>query len=554
MTQYELQQYLQRRFPKEDESVDWKNWQSLHQNLTGRSGADAASYVSAIANMEGGHLVIGVDDSFQVVGIQDLDTYTAENAKLKILSKCLNLPSEGFDIVEYVADDTRFRVWIIDIPKHLCRRPVAAHDKTWQRLGDSLVEMRPERHEAIVHEAIVGHDWSSDICSEATLESLDSSAISELKRRWSEKSGRPEFLSYSNSKTLCNLDLIGSDGVTNAAVLLFGSENLISRVLPGAEILFEWRQEAGKITHDYRAAWRKAFLIEYDEIWNTINARNLRVPFHEGLIQREVFAFHEKSIREALMNAVAHRDYTKVDQSIFIKASPQVFFIESPGGFPPGVTIENVLNAHVWRNRRLMEVLEKIGMVERSGQGMDDIFGFTVADGKGFPDLTKSDDTAVRLSIPAAVIDPGFVKFVEQIINEKQVTLLPDDLFDLERIRMGEKPVDPSRVEQWVQIGIVEKVGKTSGTRYVLSHRYYKQERRLGMHTRLIGLSRDTKKALILEHLKRNTRGSMPEFVEAFPDIKRSDITNLLQELRRENKISHQGSIRAGYWILKLES
>lgn len=550
MTQHELQQYLQTRFPKEDESVDWKNWQSLKQNISGRSGEDAVSYLSAIANMEGGHLVIGADDALQVVGIQDLESYTAENAKSRILGNCHNLPSEGLDIAEYITSDTNSRLWIIDIPKHLPRRPVTAHGKAWQRVGDSLCEMRPERHDAILREPLIGHDWSADICPDVTLESLGSTAISELKRRWSEKSGRPEFLSYSDSKALHALDLISPDGVTNAAVLLLGSEDLISKALPGAEILFEWRQDAGKTTHDYRAAWRKAFLIEYEEIWNTINARNLRVPFHEGLIQHEVFAFHEKSIREALMNAVAHRDYTKVDQSIFIKASPQAFLIESPGGFPPGVTIENVLDAHIWRNRRLMEVLEKIGMVERSGQGMDDIFGFTVADGKGFPDLTKSDDTAVRLSIPAVVIDPGFVKFVEQIINEKQVTLLPDDLFDLERIRMGEKPVDPSRVEQWAQLGIVEKVGKTSGMRFVLSHRYYKQERRLGVHTRLIGLSRDTKKALILEHLKRNARGSMSEFVEAFPDIKRSDITNLLQELRREKLIHYAGSVRKGYWML----
>ncbi len=410
--------------------------------------------------------------------------------------------------------------------------------------------MRPERHDAIVHEPIIGHDWSADICTEATMDDLDHDAITALKRRWAEKSRRPEYLTYSDKKTLHDLNLTHDDGITNAAVILLGSEELLAKALPGAEIIFEWRQEAGKTNHDFRDTWRDAFLIEYEEVWNAINARNLRVPFHEGLIQREVFAFHEKSIREALMNAVAHRDYTKIEQSIFIEASPEAFLIESPGGFPPGVTIDNVLTAHVWRNRRLMEVLDKIGMVERSGQGMDDIFRFTIADGKGFPDLSKSDKMAVRLNIPAVVIDPGFVKFLEQIVNERQVTLLPDSLFELERIREGKRPHDVSNVEQWVQLGIIEKVGKTSGMKYILSHRYYQQEKRLGMHTRLTGLSRDAKKALILEHLKRNKRGSMTEFLEAFPDSKRSDITNFLQELRREKKIEYQGAPRRGHWIL----
>ena len=65
--------------------------------------------------------------------------------------------------------------------------------------------------------------------------------------------------------------------------------------------------------------------------------------------------------------------------------------IESPGCFPPGITIENILYSTAWRNRCIAETFEKAGLVERSGQGMDDIFGNTIQEGKGLPDLSKSD-------------------------------------------------------------------------------------------------------------------------------------------------------------------
>jgi predicted HTH transcriptional regulator len=61
-------------------------------------------------------------------------------------------------------------------------------------------------------------------------------------------------------------------------------------------------------------------------------------------------------------------------KSIFIKASLQEFFIESPGGFPPGITAENILEKSYWRNNRsIAEILEKAKLVERAGQGMNDI-------------------------------------------------------------------------------------------------------------------------------------------------------------------------------------
>ncbi len=63
MTEQELQQYITINYPKEDDACEWKEMKNLKNSFAGQEGDDVISYISAIANMEGGHLVIGVQES-----------------------------------------------------------------------------------------------------------------------------------------------------------------------------------------------------------------------------------------------------------------------------------------------------------------------------------------------------------------------------------------------------------------------------------------------------------------------------------------------------------
>ena len=99
-------------------------------------------------------------------------------------------------------------------------------------------------------------------------------------------------------------------------------------------------------------------------------------------------------------------------------------------------------------------------------------------------------------------------------------------------------------------MGIIEKIGKTSGSKYILSHKYYAFEKRTGVYTRLSGISRDKQKELIIKHLEKNKKGYREDFQDIFTELKPMDISNLLQELKREKKIIHKGSSKAGFWEL----
>ena len=86
MTAKELQAWLKTNFPKEDERYEWKEWLSLKSNVAGRKGEDLVSYVSALSNMDGGCVVIGVQDkTLSVTGIADFADYTLENVIHRIL-------------------------------------------------------------------------------------------------------------------------------------------------------------------------------------------------------------------------------------------------------------------------------------------------------------------------------------------------------------------------------------------------------------------------------------------------------------------------------------
>lgn len=106
MTEQELQQYLLSKYPKENEECEWKEFKNMKNDFNGKEKDDVISYVSALSNMEGGHLVIGVvDNTLEIVGTNTYN-YDRQKAKLRMTDLCANLPSEGLLVEEFITDDS----------------------------------------------------------------------------------------------------------------------------------------------------------------------------------------------------------------------------------------------------------------------------------------------------------------------------------------------------------------------------------------------------------------------------------------------------------------
>jgi len=523
---------------RENEVLEFKEAKS---NFDSRERSD---YCAAIANAGGGRLLLGVNNKGGIVGTSvyrgtlnkvPYDVY--QRVSITILTEDVPHP--------------KGRVVVFDIsPRPVGRRVKSdGHYRYPIRNGESIVEMDDGDTKVILNE--VQPDFSSGIIESFVIGDIDERAVGDFKKRMAEKTGNHALVNSSTTQILQDAELMRGGKFTLACLILLGKKEKIAELLPQAEIIYEWRSTPEQIHHDFRASWRAPYFLVYDEIWQTIHARNLRTPYQEGFIQQEVLAFDEKSCREAVNNAVAHRDYSIGGRSTFIYASPQSFAVVSPGGFPEHITPENILKAAPhWRNRLIAEAFERTKLVEKSGQGMDVIFDATIRHGKGLPDFKGTDAHTVRINIPAKVKDSEFVRFLEKIVNEKQISFSFDEIYELEMLREEEVVSNLQHKEKFLKLGIVEKIGKTSGTKYILSHRYYSYEEKPGIYTRIKGVDREHKKQLILEHIKREGHGKMHEFVDIFPGLKPSDITNFLQELKREELIFVEGKTNNAVWKL----
>ena len=128
--------------------------------------------------------------------VPQLAFYDRQKAILRLTDRCANLSSEGLDIIEYITSDTQRKVWVIRIPKHLPKRPVYAHDKAWQRIEDSLVELTSERLNTILDEPLfTGSDWSAEIVPNATIDDLDEVAIAKARVmfKWERRFPMPDY-------------------------------------------------------------------------------------------------------------------------------------------------------------------------------------------------------------------------------------------------------------------------------------------------------------------------------------------------------------------------
>lgn len=524
---------------KEAEILEFKEAKS---NFDSRERSD---YCAAIANMGGGKLVLGISDDKKIVG-----TSVFQGTINKIPQQIYQ--DIGITAVVEEVQHPDGRVVIFDIPPRPVGQRVRSNGKYAYpiRRGESLGEMDDAMTREILNE--IQPDFSSSIVEQLTLSDLDQGAVENFKNRRVEKTGNDGLRDAPLEQILKDAELMRGGKLTIACLSLLCKPEKITEFLPQVEIIYEWRNDPNQIHHDFRISWRAPYFAIYDDIWNTINARNIRIPYQVGFIQEEVLAFDEKACREAVNNAVAHRDYSISGRSIMIYASPHFFTVVSPGCFPSRITPENILTAPpYWRNRLIAEAFERTKFVERSGQGIDNIFEASIRQGKGLPDFNGSDENTVQINIPAQVQDVQFVKFLERVANERQINFSFDEIYELERLRVQKQLSIMKHKEKFLSLGIIEKIGKTRGMQYILSHKYYSYKEKPGVYTRIRGITREHKKELVLEHIRREGKGVKKDFTDAFPDLKVGDISNLLQELKNEGKIERVGSDRGGYWQIK---
>ena len=498
-------------------------------------------YCVALANEGGGHIVLGVTDKRprQVVGTQSFGDLSALKRNQ---SQRVRL---HIDATELLHPDGR--VVILSVPSRPIGTPIEYRGAYWMRRGEDLVAMSAEVLGQIFDES--QPDYSAQICPAATLADVDEAAIERLRSLWMASSKNTQLASLDQVQLLEDTELTIDGEITYAALILLGTQKGLGRHLAQAETIFEYRSSDGSIPAQQRQEFRKGFLLYLDDLWALINLRNEIHQFQDGLFRRSVHTFNERAVREALLNALAHRDY-RMGGSIFVRQYPKRLEIVSPGGFPLGITAENLLWRQAPRNRRVAEVMARCDLVERSGQGADLMFSTCIKESKALPDFNDSDDYEVSLVLSGEIQDEQFLRFLERVGAETLAHFNSGDFLLLDAIHR-ELPVPDrlrGRLPKLLELGVIEQ--RARGGSYLLSERFYKLADSRGTYTRRKGLDKETNKALLLGHIKRNKADGSPlrDLQEVLPASSERRIRYLLTEMKDEGLVHRSGRTRAARW------
>ena len=553
MTEQELQQYLIKRYPKEDEACEWKEFKSLKNDFNGHEKDDIISYVSAIANMEGGHLVVGVEDeTLKIVGT-DTYNYDRQKAILRLTERCVNLSSEGLDIDEFVTEDTRKTVWVIHVPKHLPKRPVYAHNKAWQRIEDSLVEMTPERLDAILSENLTNDDWSAGIVPEATIDDLDPAAIRKAREKFVElyPKREAEVASWDDAKFLNKTGFTVKGKVTRTAIIILGKKESEIYLSPSVcKIRYHRKKEAGGEDVDFEI-FTIPMILAVEELTNRISNTQYVYTIEGNLFPQDMKRYDVFTLREPLNNAIAHQDYTKGSMIDVVEYEDEKLVFLNKGQFIP-TSVEEVVTEDIpesfYRNRHLAETMRNVKMVDTEGGGIRKLYMQQKKRFFPMPDYDLS-GMQVKCTIQGNVLDENFAKI---LVNNPNLSI--QEIILLDAVQKHKPITDDS-------INYLRKKKYIEGRKphIYLSMSVVKGSKHIGLKASYIknkSFDDDYFKRLIVDYISKFGKASRKEIdellrnklSEALNERQKYDkITNLLSSLKRKGIITYDKNKN---WVL----
>jgi ATP-dependent DNA helicase RecG len=308
----------------------------------------------------------------------------------------------------------------------------------------------------------------------------DINRMRELYNRIQKEKPQSPYLKNNSSEFSETLGLVKEDKnnllPTTAGILFIGNDKAL-REIPYNQIKYIRYYEDGTYTpHEYSGN-----LIEMaDACFNQLKSEIKVKEFHFGLFREYIEDYPEIVLRELLINAIAHRDYSR-QQIIEIRKYPNYLEFESPGHFPQGINETNFLRKTNPRNPGIMDVFREINYAEKAGSGFDKIFTALLSKGKSLPEPSQTEHS-ILFRVSADVYSE---KLAELSLLYKQITKQDIDLeklLVLNNIYTGQK-VTFQQLEQspfvntWQlkkilnelqELEFIETTGRTSGLKYII--------------------------------------------------------------------------------------
>jgi ATP-dependent DNA helicase RecG len=528
------------------------------------SDSELVEAVICLANAEGGELWIGVEDDGTPTGLH------AEHRMLDGLAGLVAArTSPSLVVVVTPVQVQGVGVACIRVPK--ARSEVATNSGVYLRRRlkhDGTPECAPMLpHDRVSRATTFGLlDLSAQPVAGARLEDFDPIERERL---------RQSIEHYGGDRVLLELDDEGLDGAlglttrqpdgdrvpTLTGLLLVGRETVLRDLVPTHEFAFQvLAQEAVRFNEFRRFPLLKAL----DWLETNFRPYNPEQEVQVGLFRVAVPKVDMAAFREALANSLIHRDYHRLG-AVHVRLEDDALVVSNPGGLVEGVTLANLLTTEPRpRNRALADAMKRIGVVERSGRGVDSIYRGLLRFGRPAPDYSRTDNQSVVLRLSTAEADMEFLKRVVEEESRRNGKLPVDSLIALaalreaKRLTLEELAVHIQRdavqakrtLEGLLETGLVQAHGSTPRTRsYTLSAILYDALGDKAAFTRQAGFSSIQHEQMVLNYVRQHGKIRRAEVIELCR-LTEEQAKELLKRLRDSARLEQHGQRRGAYYTL----
>lgn len=383
---------------KENQNIEWKeSWRDEY-----------LKWVCGFANAQGGKIFIGIDDKGEVTGLDDYK---------KLLEEIPNKTVNHLGLVVDVNLRTKAKKHYLEISVAPSDVPIAYHGIYYYRSGSTKQELKGTALQQFILNKM-GKTWEDIPVGNATLKDLNETAITSFVKLAIEKGRIPKDAAKDDIKVLLkNLFLINQHGqLTNAAILLFGKDPASVSVTASFKI-----GRFGKEHHDlkFQDIVETNIFEMADRILEILSSKYLIRPIsYKGLERMEPLEYPEPALREAILNAIIHKDY--LSTWIFLRVYDDKLTIWNPGKLPEELTVEKLRTSHSSypRNKVIANVFFKAGFIEAWGRGTNKIID-TCRDA-GLPEpLIEEDQGGIEITFLKDIYTKEYLRKFD--LNERQV-------------------------------------------------------------------------------------------------------------------------------------
>ena len=528
------------------------------------SDAELLATVICLANGQGGTLLVGVEDDGRVTGLHS--HHRTHPGALAALIANRTMPPVTVEAAFVPLPEGMVAVVVVPA----ARQPVATSD------GRLLIRYTDTRgrpgcrplypHELASWRADRGMaDLSALPVPDTTWKDLDPLEFVRLRRMVREFHGDAALLELDDDQLARALGLVQSDQgrlrPTLAGLLLVGTEEALRQHVPAHEVAFQVLRGTDVVVNEFRR-WPLLRALEW--VLESFQVRNEERELNIGLFRVGVPAYDRRGFREAVNNALIHRDYTLLG-AIHVQMHDDHVRVSNPGGFVQGVRPDNLLVTEPRpRNPRLADAFKRIGLVERIGRGVAIIYSGQLRNGRLPPDYGLSTEASVSVILPGGLADLDFVQLVVTEENRRQRAFGVSELLVLAHLwrertidtptttRLIQRDETQARavLESLVEAGLLEGRGAKKGRTYLLSAGVYRALGQPAAYVRARGFESAQMEQMVLQYVHAHGRITRREAADLCR-IGPYQATRLLQKLVKQDTLVSHGERKGTYYTLR---